>query len=238
MEDWNMKSKWPLILTIIVVLAIVVAIIIRMSTHDSAPNTARQNEKEMVTDTQSQPHQGAKENKIVIVEYGDFKCPYCGAFERNIKPQLQKEYIDTQKVQFRYVNVLIHGEESELSAKAALAVNQYAPNQYWAFHKLLYQGQPSNKDDVTTKHWLTDNFIQQQLKKLDLSPKQLEKITSAYRDKNGEIAKKAQNDNNLAKKYKVPQVPSLYINGEPIEDTKDFDTIKSKVDQVIKDQKS
>ncbi|WP_281200559.1 DsbA family protein [Staphylococcus schleiferi] len=71
-----------------------------------------------------------------------------------------------------------------------------------------------------------------------MSPKQLEKITSAYRDKNGEIAKKARNDNNLAKKYKVPQVPSLYINGEPIEDTTDFDTIKSKIDQVIKDQKS
>lgn len=43
---------------------------------------------------------------------------------------------------------------------------------------------------MTTKHWLTDNFIQQQLKKLDLSPKQLEKITSAYRDKMEKSLKK------------------------------------------------
>ncbi|URY19239.1 DsbA family protein [Staphylococcus pseudintermedius] len=81
----------------------------------------------MRAETQKQPTQGKKDSKVLLVEFGDFKCPYCGDFERNIKPKLEKEYIDNNKVEFRYVNVLIHGEESELGAKASTRGESICP---------------------------------------------------------------------------------------------------------------
>ncbi|HGO3235325.1 TPA: DsbA family protein, partial [Staphylococcus aureus] len=115
-------------------------------------------------------------------------------------------------------------------AKAALAVNQYAPDKYWQFHHALFEQQPNNKDDVGSQHWLTDDLIQQQLQKLDLSEQERKQITVAYRDEKGAIAKRAQEDHALAKKEEVPYVPALYVNGKQVEDETDFDAIKDEID--------
>ncbi|PCF86267.1 DsbA family protein [Staphylococcus intermedius] len=224
------KNKW---LIVFIVVALVVVIALSFATFKTSKKGTSESGETLAAETQKQPTQGKKDAKVLLVEFGDFKCPYCGDFERKIKPQLEKEYIDNKKVEFRYVNVLIHGDESELGAKAALAVNQYAPEKYWQFHHALFEQQPKNKDDVGNQHWLTDDLIQQQLQKLGLSEQERKQITAAYRDKNGEMAKRAQEDHTLAKKEEVPYVPALYVNGKRIEDETDFDAIKKEIDKAL-----
>ncbi|MEJ7542181.1 DsbA family protein [Staphylococcus intermedius] len=226
------KNKW---LIVFIVVALVVVIALSFATFKTSKKGTSESGETLAAETQKQPTQGKKGAKVLLVEFGDFKCPYCGDFERKIKPQLEKEYIDNKKVEFRYVNVLIHGDESELGAKAALAVNQYAPEKYWQFHHALFEQQPKNKDDVGSQHWLTDDLIQKQLQKLGLSEQERKQITAAYRDKNGEMAKRAQEDHTLAKKEEVPYVPALYVNGKRIEDETDFDAIKKEVDKALEE---
>ncbi|QHW35884.1 DsbA family protein [Staphylococcus ursi] len=226
------KNKW---LIVFIVVALVAGIFLSFATFKTLNKGNSRSGETLAAETKKQPTQGKKDSKVLLVEFGDFKCPYCGAFESKIKPKLEKEYIDNNKVEFRYVNVLIHGDESELGAKAALAVNQYAPEKYWQFHHALYEQQPKNKDDVGSQHWLTDDLIQKQLQKLDLSEQERKQITTAYRDKNGEIAKRAQQDHTLAKKEEVPYVPALYVNGKQIEDETDFDAIKDEIDKALEE---
>ncbi|UXS36886.1 DsbA family protein [Staphylococcus delphini] len=226
------KNKW---LIVFIVVVIVVGILFSLATFKTSNKGNSGSGETLAAETQKQPTQGKKDSKVLLVEFGDFKCPYCGDFERNIKPKLEKEYIDNNKVEFRYVNVLIHGDESELGAKAALAVNQNAPDKYWQFHHALFEQQPHNKDDVGRQHWLTDDLIQQQLQKLDLSEQVRKQITVAYRDKKGEMAKRVQEDHTLAKKEEVPYVPALYVNGKQVEDETDFDAIKDEIDKALEE---
>lgn len=226
------KNKW---LVVFIVVALIVVIAISFATFKTSNKSDSGSGETLAAETKKQPTQGKKDSKVLLVEFGDFKCPYCGDFERNIKPQLEKEYIDNNKVEFRYVNVLIHGDESELGAKAALAVNQYAPKKYWKFHHELFAQQPKNKDDVGRQHWLTDDLIQKQLQKLDLSEQERKQITTAYRKKNGVFAKRAQEDHMLAKKEEVPYVPALYVNGKQIEDETDFNAIKKEIDKALEE---
>lgn len=66
-----------------------------------------------------QPTLGDPDAPITVVEFGDFKCPACKAWGENIFPQLVNDYVDTGQVKFSFINVLFHGEESELGSLAA-----------------------------------------------------------------------------------------------------------------------
>jgi Thioredoxin len=48
------------------------------------------------------PKLGNPSARVVIVEFSDFECPYCGKFAREIMPELKSKYIDTSLVQFAF----------------------------------------------------------------------------------------------------------------------------------------
>ncbi|OAB44747.1 hypothetical protein PGLA_04860 [Paenibacillus glacialis] len=66
-----------------------------------------------------------------MIEFGDYKCPSCKAWSEHLYPQLMKEYVDTSKVKFAYINVLFHGEESELASLAVESVFDQDPEAFW-----------------------------------------------------------------------------------------------------------
>ena len=72
-----MKKAW---LSIVLVLTLVLA------TACTTPEDTHKDDKT------------TSDGKIKIIEYGDFKCPYCKKVEKNVMPKLKKHYIDTDKV--------------------------------------------------------------------------------------------------------------------------------------------
>ncbi|UUZ45025.1 DsbA family protein [Janibacter limosus] len=44
---------------------------------------------------------GDKDADLVLIEYSDYRCPFCGAFARDTFPKLKAQYIDTGKLRFR-----------------------------------------------------------------------------------------------------------------------------------------
>ena len=44
------------------------------------------------------PVLGSPDAKVLMIEFGDYQCPSCRMFWKDIEPRLKKDYIDTGKV--------------------------------------------------------------------------------------------------------------------------------------------
>jgi protein-disulfide isomerase len=86
--------------------------------------------------------------KIVIRTYEDFGCPFCGQFEQTNSAYIASLLKSGSATLTIYpVSILdrnFQGSKySTRSANAASAVANYSPDQFYAFHKLLYANQPA-----------------------------------------------------------------------------------------------
>jgi len=85
------------------------------------------------------PSLGEPTAQVVIHEYADYQCPFCGVFSRSIKPELQEKYIDTGLARLVWHDFAWYGDESRIAANAArCAADQ---DQFWEFHDLLFERQ-------------------------------------------------------------------------------------------------
>jgi len=86
------------------------------------------------------PVQGDKNAPIVMVEFSDFQCPFCGKFYQETLPSIEKEYIQTGKVQlvFRDFPLSFH-ENAQNAAEAAECANEQG--KFWQMHNKLYENQ-------------------------------------------------------------------------------------------------
>jgi protein-disulfide isomerase len=79
---------------------------------------------------------GRADAPVVLVEYSDFKCGYCGKFARDTEPELVKKYVEDGTLRIEWRNFPIFGAESEAAAKAAWAAGQQ--DRFSAFHEAAY----------------------------------------------------------------------------------------------------
>lgn len=89
------------------------------------------------------PAKGPEDASVLIVEFSDYQCPYCGRFARETLPSLLEEYGD--QVRFVYRDFPILGRASVGAALAAECADDQ--DQYWAYHDLLFENQESGLSD-------------------------------------------------------------------------------------------
>ena len=181
-------------------------------------------------DITGQPLLGEEEAPVTIVEFGDFKCPSCKAWGESVYPALVKEYIETGKVKFSFVNVLFHGEESTLASIAAESVLQRNPEVYWDFHNALFDAQPVEDHHAL---WVT--------------PERILEIASGFPEIEQTLLKEDMEqqttmenvkiDEELVREAGVSMTPTIVINGKVMENPFDYDAIKEAIEQEIKDEK-
>lgn len=77
---------------------------------------------------------------LVVVEYADYRCPFCGVFLRDTMPQLKEEFIDTGLVRFEWRDMPVFGEESMAGAVAARAAGEQGL--FWEYHDAMFRDAP------------------------------------------------------------------------------------------------
>jgi protein-disulfide isomerase len=82
------------------------------------------------------PAIGEPTAQVVIHEYADYLCPFCGRFARSIKPEIQERYIDTGIVRLVWHDIIGHGQGSRDTANAARCAGDQG--RYWQYHDFLY----------------------------------------------------------------------------------------------------
>lgn len=79
---------------------------------------------------------GKPDAPVVIVEYADFQCPFCGRHARETEPKLVQEYVDKGLVRIEWRDLPYLGAESNDAAAAGRAAA--AQGKFWEFHKAVY----------------------------------------------------------------------------------------------------
>ena len=91
---------------------------------------------------------GRAEAPVTIVEFSDFGCPFCGSHARQIFPSLDREYIATGKVYYKYVPFVMgmfpNGRQAARAAECAAEQGRF-----WTMHDTLYARQAEWKKSLT-----------------------------------------------------------------------------------------
>lgn len=95
--------------------------------------------------------QGDVDAPVVMIDFSDFQCPYCGEFARTTEHQLYDKYVKTGVLRIEWRDFPYLGKESERAALAARAAADQGG--FWKFHDALYAEQPSpNSGELTVDH--------------------------------------------------------------------------------------
>ena len=84
---------------------------------------------------------GRSDAPVTVYEMSDFQCPYCRAFALTTMPLLEKEYVQTGKVRFVYINLPLTTRHANAAAAAELAMCAARQGKFWPLHDLLFQRQ-------------------------------------------------------------------------------------------------
>lgn len=81
---------------------------------------------------------GDADAEVVLIEYGDFQCPGCGALYP-VFSEVKQDYQDKVAFVYRYLPLTtIHPNAKAAAAAAAAAAEQ---GKFWEMHDLLYENQ-------------------------------------------------------------------------------------------------
>ena len=97
------------------------------------------------------PFKGNKNAKIVIQEFSDFQCPFCGRVNPTIAEVLQKNGNDV-KIVWRNMPLPFH-EDAPLAAEASLEIKaQKGDKAFWEYHDKLFENQKALKREDLEKY--------------------------------------------------------------------------------------
>jgi|SRR5580658_7172618 protein-disulfide isomerase len=149
--------------------------------------------------------EGSSNAPMVLVEYGDYQCPYCGAAYPIVK-RVQKELGTKLRFVFRNFPITNAHPYAEWAAETAEAAADQG--KFWEMHDYLYENQGSLGDEAL--------FVKYE-KKLKLDSEKL----------NGEVSQRAhsariQEDFMSGVRSGVNGTPTFFINGVRYDDYPGF----------------
>jgi protein-disulfide isomerase len=138
---------------------------------------------------------GNPKARVMIVEFSDFQCPYCGQVEATLKSVLAK-HEGTVALAFRDMpNSQIHPFAQGAAEAARCAGEQ---GKFWEYHDLLFADQGA----------LDRSGLIAKAAKLQLDPQQFETCISSEKYKS-----QVQQDNQEGMRAGVSGTPGFFING-------------------------
>lgn len=140
--------------------------------------------------------QGNQDADLVIVEYGDYQCPYCGAAYPVLK-ELMSQFGNQIKFVFRNFPLSEMHQYARPAAIAAEAAN--LQGKFWEMHDAIYENQ----------RYLNENFLFELAQKLDLNIDQFK--TDLEKP---ELAEKVDANFESGIISGVNGTPSFFVNGK------------------------
>ena len=168
------------------------------------------------------PAKGDKNAKVTIIEFADFRCPFCEQFFTSTESQIIKDYVDTGKAQFVFRNFAFLGPASITAADAAECANDQG--KFWEYHDYLYKNQPSETD---TSMYNTDTLTQAAVS-LGMNDSQFRSCLDNKTDED-----KVNKDMTDGQAAGVSGTPTFVINGNVLVGALPYSNFKAAIDQEL-----
>ena len=165
---------------------------------------------------------GRVDAPVVMIEYADYRCPFCSVFAEDTLPKLQPLIDDgTLRVEFR--DLAIFGDDSVAAAAGARAAG--AQGLFWEFQEALYrrlpnQGHPDVKDDLVLE-------VARQVGVPDMTA-----FETAYRLEETRAAVRRESDE--ARQMGINRTPFFFVGTRPVSGAQPLEVFQ----QIIAQEKA
>jgi len=159
---------------------------------------------------------------VHVVEWGDYQCPGCGYFNRNMKSQLIAEYVATGKITFEYRDWAFLGPDSIRAAQAAFCAEDQG--KFWQYHDTLFMNQRAeNQGDFSATR------LKEMARQVGLD---MEAFNQCY--DNETFKDEVEASYNEGKQAGLTGTPSFMINGQLLQGWNGrYETLKAAIDQAL-----
>jgi protein-disulfide isomerase len=183
--------------------------------HRAKEAVMAQDGSDLIPEPGSGDHvRGSIEAPVVITEFGDFECPYCGA-AYGVLESVRAAYGDRIALVFRHFPLRMH-PHAQAAAEAAEAAG--SAGKFWEMYDQLYRHQNA----------LTNRDLQQHAEAVGVDP---ESVKRAIEDRT--YHERIERDLQSGDQSGVPGTPALYINGFAYDDTVSVDALSETIDRAL-----
>jgi protein-disulfide isomerase len=149
---------------------------------------------------------GSPTAPVVMIDLSDFACPYCGEFSRDVYPAIDREYVRTGKVLFKYIPFIAgsfpHAAEATRAAECAAEQGQF-----WTMLDRLY---------ATQAEWKRGRAADAQMAALaGTLPVDMAKFAACYADRHTDA--RTARATGIANEIGVRVTPSFLVDGNPVQ---------------------
>lgn len=149
---------------------------------------------------------GSADAKVVVVNFSDFGCPFCGTFAHETYPALEREFVRTGKVFFKYVPFVMgmFPNAREATRAAECAAEQ---GKFWEMHDRIYADQRAWKQA----------FAPEEIFRRDAAGLRLDaaRFDACYSGR--QTDRRTIEATRRAEQLRVRATPSFFVNGRLIE---------------------
>jgi protein-disulfide isomerase len=147
---------------------------------------------------------GENKKNVVIVEYGDYQCPACGAYHPLIK---QLVAANKANIQFQFRNFPLQQIHKNARAAARAAEAAGKQNKFWEMHDLLYEQQSAWEQSSAP-----NTIFEQYAKQIGLN---IEKYKTDFAS--NEVNDIINADFNEGTRLGVESTPTFFVQGKKLD---------------------
>ncbi|RMI37535.1 DsbA family protein [Streptomyces triticirhizae] len=149
---------------------------------------------------------------VVVIEYADFQCAFCGTHARGVHERLVEEYVETGVVRIEFRNFPINGPESDAAARAAWAAGRQG--RFEEFYRAAF---------AEEFHLDSGRFSEEGLRELaeEAGVPDVELMLTEM--ESPEAGEAVGADAEEAMELGIVTPPSFLVNGHPVQGARPFD---------------
>jgi protein-disulfide isomerase len=160
---------------------------------------------------------------VLMIEWADFQCPFCGSFARDTKPELMQHYVDEGILRIEWRDFPVLGAESRTAALAGRAAAEQ--DAFWDLHDEIYA-----EDRERNAGELSEDALVEMAGDLGLD---VDRFTDDLGDQTHEDA--VELDLQIAQQLGITGTPAFLVNGQLMIGGQPTETFARAVEQAAEE---